>query len=73
MKNYNEYKDFSNDIFKNPEKIVYDKVNDEYLYIRGNDLLRVKPNGEFISTYPGVSSSRVTNAIKNGGVLWEQP
>ena len=73
MKNYNEYKDFSNDIFKNPEKIVYDKVNDEYLYIRGNDLLRVKPNGEFISTYPGVSSSRVTNAIKDGGVLWEQP
>ncbi|MGL5152954.1 MAG: hypothetical protein ACRC7N_20545 [Clostridium sp.] len=73
MKNYNEYKDFSNDIFKNTEKIVYDKVNDEYLYIRGNDLLRVKPNGEFISTYLGVSSSRVTNAINDGGVLWEQP
>ena len=73
MKNYTEYKNFSNDIFKNPEKIICDKVNNEYLYVRGNDLLRVKTNGEFISTYPGASSSRVTNAIKNGGVLWVRP
>jgi hypothetical protein len=54
MKNFNEYKDYCNDMFKNPEKIVFDKLDDEYLYIRGNDLLRVKSSGEFVSAYPGV-------------------
>ncbi|WP_252244574.1 MULTISPECIES: hypothetical protein [unclassified Clostridium] len=72
LKSFNEYSDFCKDIFNNPEKIVFDKANNEYLYIKGNDLLRVKTNGEFVSTYPGVSSSRVTKAIEEGGTIWEQ-
>lgn len=72
LNSFNEYSDFCKDIFNSPEKIIFDKANDEYLYIKGNDLLRVKTNGEFVSAYPGVSSSRVTKAIEEGGTIWEQ-
>jgi len=44
----------------------------EYLYIKGKDLLRVKENGDFVSLYPGADTARVTNAIKNGGIIWQQ-
>ncbi len=70
MKSYLDYENYINDVFNNRNKIVYDSVNKEYLYIKGNDLLRVGINGEFISLYPGAQSGRVTNAIKNGGTIW---
>ena len=70
MKNYTEYQNYANEVFNNPDKIVYDAVNKEYLYIKGDDLLRVGENGEFVSLYPGAASGRVTNAIENGGTVW---
>jgi hypothetical protein len=46
---------------------VFDAVYNEYYYLRGNDLLRLKTNGDFISLYPGVNSARVINAISAMG------
>lgn len=71
MKDYNDYENLSNEIFNNPEKIIYNEAGDEFLYIKGNNLLRVKPNGDFISTYPGANTNKVINAIKAGGTIWE--
>lgn len=72
MTNYSEYEQFAKNIFNNPDKIIYDSANGEYLYIQGNNLLRIKLNGEFVSLYPGAESSRVINAIERGGLLWEK-
>lgn len=59
-------------IFDNPEKIILDSENSEYLFIKGDDLLRIKLNGEFVSLYPGVNTSKVINALKDGGLIWEK-
>ena len=40
--------------------------------VNGENLLRVKNNGEFISLYHGCNSSRVINAMKKGGVIWQK-
>ncbi len=73
LKSYGEYKDFAQDVFNNPEKIFYDKFEDEYLYVRGKDLLRTKPDGSFVSIYPGADSARVTKVIERGGkLIWPQ-
>lgn len=58
------------DIFKNPEKIVHDVENSEYLYLKGKDLLRVTETGDFISLYPGAETGRVISALENGGLIW---
>ncbi len=53
------------DLFNVPEKIIPDSKNNEIYYIRGNDLLRVDKNGEFVSLYPGAKSQRVIDALKS--------
>ena len=68
---YVEYEEIIIDTFNNPEKIILDLTNGEYYYIKNNNFLRVKLNGEFISMYPGVDSERVVNALNNGGLIWE--
>ena len=70
MKDYTEYKDYADEIFKSPDQIIHDVKNGEYYYTKGDDLLRIKENGDFVSLYPGVDSGRVTDAINNGGVIW---
>lgn len=70
MKNYTDYQNYANNIFNKPDQIIYDAVNGEYFYVKGDDLLRVDKGGEFISLYPGVQSGRVMDAIKNGGTIW---
>ena len=72
MKDLHEYEDMIEDMFKNPEKIVYDIEKNEYYYIRGDDLLRVKENGDFVSMYRGANSDRVTKAIEEGGIVWQK-
>jgi hypothetical protein len=61
FKSYNDYKNYANDIFTNYDKKIFDTVNNEWYYIKGDDLLRLKPDGTFISLYPGANSPRVTN------------
>ena len=63
FENYTEYSNFAKYIFEKFQKRIFDAIYDEFYYIVGNDLLRVKPSGEFISLYPGADSSRVINAI----------
>ena len=61
---------FTVQVFKTPDKIIYDAKNKEYLYVKGNDLLRIGENGNFISLYPGADSAKVTDAIAKGGIIW---
>lgn len=72
LKSHNEYKNLAEEVFNNPEKIIHDSSNGEYYYTRGQDLLRLKENGDFVSLYPGSSNEKVTKAIENGGLIWEQ-
>ena len=72
MSNYKDYENSINDIFENPDKIILDNLNNEYYYVRGDDLLRIKTNGEFVSLYPGVNSDLVKKAIIDGGIVWEK-
>ena len=72
MSNYKDYENSINDIFENPDKIILDNLNHEYYYVRGDDLLRIKTNGEFVSLYPGVNSDLVKKAIIDGGIVWEK-
>ena len=65
-----EYKNLIDDVFKSPDKIIQDVENNEFLYLKGNNLLRVTNNGEFVSLYPGAESSRVLSAIEKGGTIW---
>lgn len=69
FKDYKEYKKYCEYVFKNHDKVIVDIKKHEFYYIKGKDLLRVKPNGEFVSLYPGADSPRVVNAIKAKGVL----
>ncbi|MFF2014925.1 hypothetical protein [Paenibacillus sp. NPDC058177] len=64
-----EYKNYINNLYMNPDRVVYDKNYNEYYFLKGKDLLRLKENGDFISLYPGADSTRVIRAIKeaNGG------
>ena len=59
-------------MFNDPDKIILDSANNEYLYIRDNDLLRIQLDGSFVSVYPGVNSARVTRALEAGGLIWEK-
>ena len=64
------YKELINDVFQNPEKIIHDVENNEFLYLKGNDLLRITETGEFVSLYPGAETGRVNSSIENGGLIW---
>ena len=59
---YIDYKNYALDIYSHPDQIIFDSRYNEYYYIKGNDLLRLKPDGTFISLYPGADSDRVINA-----------
>jgi len=72
MKDYEDYEEYAQEVFDNPDKIIYDEENGEYIYQNGNDILRVSEDGDFISLYPGANSSRVQKAIDNGGLIWEK-
>ncbi len=69
MKDFKEYKSAIENVFDSPEKVVYDSFNKEYYYIKGNDLLRVGLDGDFISLYPGANTERVLKAIEAGGTI----
>lgn len=70
MKNYSEYKDYADEIFESPDQIIQDSRNKEFYYTKGDDLLRIKENGDFVSLYPGATSERVLDAINSGGIIW---
>ena len=72
ISSYSQYKDKIFNVFNNPDEIIFDSYNEEYLYVKGTDLLRVKLDGEFISLYPGGSTSKVKKALSEGGVIWEK-
>ena len=72
FKEYAQYRDYAMDIFNDPEKIIFDPSCDEFYYIKGKDLLRVKSNGDFVSLYPGATSDRVVDAIKKGVIIWQK-
>lgn len=72
LSSYTEYEQFAKDIFNNPDKIILDSTNGEYFYIKGNDLLRVTLDGDFISLYPGADTALVNKALEGGGLLWEK-
>ena len=61
MTSYVEYRDLAYDVFNNADSVIYDKEHNEYYYTKGDNLLRVKPNGTFVSLYPGANSPRVNN------------
>ena len=65
---YKAYQNYAKQIFNSPDKILKDKLKGEVYYIKGNDLLRVKNNGDFVSLYPGVQSKRVQSLIKKKGI-----
>ncbi len=69
---YKEYEQFVKQVFSNPDKIILDSINKEYLYIQGKELLRIKLNGQFVSLYPGADTDLVKKAIEIGGLLWEK-
>ena len=73
MKEYTDYRDRAYDVFNSPEQIIYDDTCGEFYYIQGNDLLRIKSNGDFVSMYHGVNSDRVVRAISQGGIIWPKP
>ena len=72
LTSYKEYEQLARTVFNNPDKIVFCGSNQEYLYIRGNELLRVTFNGEFVSMYPGSNTDLVKKALEAGGLLWER-
>ena len=59
---YADYQSYAIDVFNNPSMIIYDYEQDEFYYIKGDDLLRLKPDGSFVSLYPGANSERVRKA-----------
>lgn len=72
LNTYAEYEQFAKEVFSNPDIIILDFANGEYLYVKGDDLLRIQLDGQFVSVYPGADSRRVINAVESGGVLWEK-
>ena len=70
--NMEEYKKLIENVFRNHDKIIYDKEKGEFYYISGEDLLRIKENGCFVSMYRGANSERVLRAIDNGGIVWQK-
>lgn len=72
LTSYTEYEQLAKDIFSNPDKIILDSVNGEYLYIQGENLLRITLDGEFVSLYPGADTGLVNKALEGGGLLWEK-
>lgn len=70
MSSYNDYINHIENIFQHPERVIHDIGNKEFLYIKGEDLLRIGENGDFVSVYPGIESAKVIKAIDNGGLIW---
>ena len=65
LKSHTEYKKLANEVFSKSDKIIFDSKYNEFYYLKGNDLLRLNPNGDFISLYPGANSSRVLDVINS--------
>lgn len=64
---YSEYRQLAQEVFTNPDEIRVGYASGEsshleYFYIKGNNLLRVLPDGSFVSLYPGASSGIVQSA-----------
>ena len=72
MEDSEEYKEYAQEVHDNPDRIIHDEENGEYIYQKGEDILRVTEEGEFISLYPGAESSLVEKAIERGGLIWEK-
>jgi len=47
-----EYQNLANSIYNNPNAAVSSAPNGDTLYQLDNDILRVGPNGSFVSLYP---------------------
>ena len=72
MEDYDDYEEYAQVVHDNPDKIIHDEENGEYIYQKGDDILRVTEDGDFVSLYPGADSARVGKAIDNGGLIWEK-
>ena len=72
MKSYMDDQNYANDVFRKPDQVIYDAADNEQIYIKRADLLRVGEDAEFISLYPGAQSGTVKSAIENGGGVWRQ-
>ena len=70
MQDMSEYKKLIDDVFRKLDKIIQDIENNEFLYIKGNDLLGLTNEGNFVSLYPGANSGRVLSALEKGGLIW---
>lgn len=65
---FQKYKQKIMDIFENPDEIRFGYANGaerhlEYFYIKGDDVLRVMPDGSFVSMYEGAMSADPQNAV----------
>ena len=70
MQDMSEYKKLLDDVFRKPDKIIQNIENNEFLYITGNDLLRLTNEGNFVSLYLGAHSGKVLSALEKGGLIW---
>ena len=70
MQDMSEYKKLLDDVFRKPDKIIQNIENNEFLYITGNDLLRLTNEGNFVSLYLGANSGKVLSALEKGGLIW---
>ncbi len=50
--NPQQYRDLANAIFGDPNTVLSTASNGDTLYQVGNNILRVSPNGAFVSLYP---------------------
>lgn len=64
LNDYNEYKQYAENVFSSPEKVYYYQEQDQYFFVKGTDLLRVRPDGSFVSLYRGANTSTVLNALR---------
>ena len=53
-------------IYRQPDKVICDDDQQEYYYICGKELLRLRFDGTFVSLTPEADSRRVLTAIRTG-------
>lgn len=64
-------KENAEEVFQFPAKIIYDRDGQEFFYIRGDKLLKLGVNGDFISLSPDANSPAVLKAMQMGTVVWK--
>ena len=61
-----ELKYHAEKVFRAPDKIIWDVDVQEYYYLQGKFLLRLRANGTFISMTPDADSPCVLKAMRTG-------